>query len=143
MYSAKPLARLLKVTLLLTAILLSSSLLLAHQGEAANPSNGTITQSSPSLTWQGAFYAAGVNADPSACPPPSIDTMNLVCDHFFLTISLASDFWTTHTGTVTITITWGSGSNDFDLYIYRQSDGAQVASSTLGGGETQEQVVLQ
>jgi hypothetical protein len=69
--------------------------------------------------------------------------MNTFCDHFFISLNLASDFWTTHTGTVTVTITWPSGSNDFDLYIYRQSDGAQVASSTLGGGETQEQVVLQ
>jgi hypothetical protein len=69
--------------------------------------------------------------------------MNTFCDHFFISLNLASDFWTTHTGTVTVTITWPSGSNDFDLYIYRQSDGAQVASSTLGGGETKEQVVLQ
>jgi hypothetical protein len=68
--------------------------------------------------------------------------MNTFCDHFFLTISLAPDFWTTHTGTVTITINWPSGSNDFDLYIYRQSDSQQVGSSTLGNGETQEQVVL-
>src|SRR3989441_5266591 len=74
--------------------------------------------------------------------PPSIDMMNLLCDHFFLTINLPTDFWTSHTGTVTITINWASGSNDFDLYIYRQSDRQLVGSSTLGGGETQEQVVL-
>src|SRR5207245_6614881 len=61
---------------------------------------------------------------------------------FFLTSSLASDFWTSHAGTVTITIKLPSGSNDVDLYIYRQSDGQLVGSSTLGGGETQEQVVL-
>jgi hypothetical protein len=80
------------------------------------------------------------NADPSTCPP-NLDPLNLLCDHFFLNINLASDFWTTHTGTVTITINWPSNSNDFDLYIYRQSDGQVVGSSTLGG-ETQEQVVL-
>src|SRR5205807_4527084 len=57
-------------------------------------------------------------------------------------IKLASDFRTSDTGTVTITITWPSGSNDFDLYLYRQSDGQLVDSSTLGVGETQEQVVL-
>jgi len=71
--------------------------------------------------------------------------LNLQCDHFFLNIDLASTFWQTNTGTVTVTINWPSSttSNDFDLYVYRQSDGAQVGSSTAGGGEIQEQVVLQ
>ncbi len=107
---------------------------------AASPSSGTLSETSQSVTWNGAFYTAAANADPSTCP--TIDPTDAFCDHFLLTISLASDFWTTHTGTVTITINWPSGSNDFDLYIYRQSDGQQVGSSTLGGGETQEQVVL-
>src|SRR2546428_1273681 len=35
------------------------------------------------------------------------------------------------------------GSNDFDLYVYRTTDGQLVGSSTAGGGETQEQVMIQ
>src|SRR2546428_67583 len=141
MFSANLLARHFKVTLLVAAIILGSGAFLAHEVRAASPSSGTINQTSPSLTWQGASYVAAANADPSTCPP-SVDTMNLLCDHFFLTINLPTDFWTSHTGTVTITINWSSGSNDFDLYLYRRSDGQLVGSSTLGGGETQEQVVL-
>src|SRR3989441_618704 len=140
MFSAKPSARFLKVTLLVAAILLGSGTFLAHEVRAAIPSSGTSSQTNLSLTWQGPSYPLA-NADPSMCPP-SIDMMNLLCDHFFLTINLPTDFWTSHTGTVTITINWTSGGNDFDLYIYRQSDGQLVGSSTLGGGETQEQVVL-
>jgi hypothetical protein len=132
----KSLLRIVKVSLLFTAMILGASGLLVHQSEAATPSSGSISDTSPSLTWQGAFYTFQANADPSQCPP-AVDPLNVFCDHFFLTVSLANNFWQTHIGTVTITITWPSGSNDFDLYVYRQSD------STLGGGETQEQVVLQ
>jgi hypothetical protein len=125
-------------------MLLAGSGMFVHRSGAALPSNGSIDTSSPSLTWQGAFYAFGANADPAQCPPTA-DPLNLLCDHFFLNINLASNFWQSNTGTVTVTINWPSSatSNDFDLFVYRQSDGAQVGSSTLGGGEIQEQVVLQ
>src|SRR5207245_4526949 len=129
----------ISVAVLFVLVLSSTSML--RGVHAATPSSGTLSETSQSVTWTGATYAAMANADPSTCPP-SIDPLNALCDHFFLTINLAINFWTTHTGTVTITINWPSGSNDFDLYIYRQSDGQQVGSSTLGGGETQEQVVL-
>ncbi len=124
--------------------MLLSGGLMAHRAGGATPSAGSLSTTSPSLTWQGAFYPFGVNADPAQCPPAA-DPLNLLCDHFFLNISLASSFWQSNTGTVTVTINWPSSStsNDFDLFVYRESDGAQVGSSTLGGGETQEQVVLQ
>ena len=122
-------------------MLLGSGLVLGHQVRGASPSSGILSSTSLSVTWTGATYTAAAIANPSTCPP-SADTLNLLCDHFFLTLNIASDFWTTHTGTVTITINWPSGSNDFDLYIFRQSDGQLVGSSTAGGGETQEQVVL-
>ena len=131
--------RAIRIVVIFVLVLSSTSIL--RGVHAATPSSGTLTSTSQSVTWTGASYVAAANADPSTCPP-SADPLNLLCDHFFLNINLASNFWTTHTGTVTIIITWPSGSNDFDLYIYRQSDGQLVGSSTLGGGETQEQVVL-
>jgi len=133
-------ARLVKIVLIIAIMLVGSGLYLGQQARGASPGSGTISSTSPSITWSGGPYT-GANADPSMCPP-SVDTLNLLCDHFSLTLNIASDFWTSHTGTVTFTITWPSGSNDFDLYIYRQSDSQLVGSSTLGGGETQEQVVL-
>jgi hypothetical protein len=128
----------MRITVLFIVILTATSMLRGAGG--SSPSSGIISTTNPTANWQGNTYTA-VNADPSTCPP-SVDTGNVLCDHFSLNINLAPDFWTTHTGTVTITIQWASGSNDFDLYIYRQSDGQLVGSSTLGGGETQEQVVL-
>jgi len=115
---------------------------LNHDAKAATPSSGTVSQTLPNLTWQGQSYTLMANGDPSQCTP-NLDPLNVQCDHFFLTIDLPSDFWLTHSGTVTVTIQWASGANDFDLYVYRQSDGAQVGSSTLGGGETAEQVILE
>src|SRR5207244_9609128 len=124
-------------------ILLGASTLLIPSGRAASPPSGTITDTSTGTSWTGQFYAASSVALPDQCPP-SLDPLNLICDHFFLTLSLpgGASFWQTHVGSVVITIQWGSSDNDFDLYIYRQSDGQQVASSA-SGGTTSEQVALQ
>jgi hypothetical protein len=134
------------ISIVVLFVLVLSSTSVLRGVHAASPSSGTITSTpgSQSVTWNGATYAFGVNADPAQCPP-SVDPLNLLCDHFFLNINLASNFWQSNTGTVTVTINWPSSatSNDFDLFVYRQSDGAQVGSSTAGGGETQEQVFLQ
>ena len=131
----------IKIIILLVAIFSSVIGIASHPTRAATPSGGTISTSPSSLTWQGQFFAAGVNADPTQCPPNA--DPNLQCDHFLLNIDLAPDFWLTHTGSANITITWADGSNDFDLYVYRTSDGQLVGSSTAGGGETQEQVMIQ
>ncbi len=141
LFQPNALGRVVKVVFLLSAMLLGSGVFLAHRASAATPSSGSISDTSPSLTWQGAFYAFGANADPAQCPP-AIDTLNLLCDHFFLNINLPSTFWQTHTGSVVVTIQWASSSNDFDLYIYRQSDGQQVGHSAQGG-TTSELVALQ
>src|SRR5256885_11579622 len=122
-------------------MLLGAASFLGLPARAATPPGATITDTQPSTSWQGQFYAFGVSADPAQCPP-AVDTMNLLCDHFYLNINLSPTFWQTHTGSVTITIQWASSDNDFDLYIYRQSDGRQVGSSA-SGGTTSEQVALQ
>jgi len=110
-------------------------------GRAATPPGGTITDTAPSASWQGQVYTLAFTADPAQCPGV-VDTLNVVCDHFYLNINLPGTFWQTHTGSVVITIQWTSNSNDFDLYIYRQSDGQQVGFSA-SGGTTSEQVALQ
>jgi len=122
-------------------MLLGAASFLGLPARAATPPGATIADTQPSTSWQGQFYAFGVSADSAQCPP-AIDTMNLLCDHFYLNINLSPTFWQTHTGSVTITIQWASSSNDFDLYIYRQSDGQQVGFSA-SGGTTSEQVALQ
>src|SRR3989442_4161900 len=122
-------------------MLLGAASFLGLPARAATPPGATISGTQPSTSWQCQFYAFGVSAAPAQCPP-AVDTMNLLCDHFYLNINLSPTFWQTHTGSVTITIQWASSDNDFDLYIYRQSDGQQVGSSA-SGGTTSEQVALQ
>src|SRR5213594_2899075 len=122
-------------------MLLGPAAFLGPVARAATPPSATITDTQPSTSWQGQFYTLAFTGDPAQCPG-SVDTLNLVCDHFYLNINLPSTFWQTHTGSVAITIQWASSDNDFDLYIYRQSDGQQVGSSA-SGGTTSEQVALQ
>lgn len=101
-------------------------------GFAASPSSGTIGPASASLGWQGQSYAAAATADPGLCPPKEIDTQNLVCDHFALTVAVDSAYWDTHTGSAGVEIAWASSSNDFDLYVF-DANGNEVASSARGG----------
>src|SRR5438132_3753246 len=67
---------------------------------AAIPSGDSIGTGHTSTTWQGQYYAAAQVMDPMLCQPGTIDTANLVCDHFQLTVQTA--------GNVTVTITWPS-----------------------------------
>src|SRR3989475_6225194 len=106
---------------------------------AASPSSGAVSQSSPSLTWNGPLYVMSTPV-PEACPPAA-DPANVRCDHFFLTIDVPATFWTQNTGGVAIRITWLSSDNDFDLYVYNP-EGTQVASSA-SGGTTSEAVFLE
>ncbi len=122
-------------------MLLGPAAFLGPAARAATPPSAMITDTQPSTSWQGQFYTLAFTADPAQCPG-SVDTLNLVCDHFYLNINLPSTFWQTHTGSVAITIQWASSDNDFDLYIYRTSDQQQVGSSA-SGGTTSEQVALQ
>src|SRR2546422_10958883 len=106
-----------------------------------SPGEVTISHSVPSTSWQGHFYAAGATSLPDECPP-AIDPGDALCDHFDLNIDLDLNFWLTHVGSVVITIQWASSDNDFDLYVYRQTDRAHAGSSA-SGGTTSEQVALQ
>ena len=107
---------------------------------AADPSSGVVSESSPNTSWQGASYLAQSTPVPELCPPDT-DVGNVQCDHFFLTIDVAADFWDRHSGGVTIRIEWPDSGNDFDLYVYN-SDGFQVDSSAAGG-TTSEEVFLE
>jgi uncharacterized repeat protein (TIGR01451 family) len=94
------------------------------------------------VSWVGHHYAAAAVADPAAggagCPPEA-DPLDLVCDHFFLTVNADPSYWDTHTGGVRVKITWASPEDDFDMYVYQA--GAVVQRS--GGSTNQEEVFLQ
>ena len=93
---------------------------------------GTIGPLSPSVGWQGQHYSVAATAEEAACPPQALDTLNLVCDHFALTVAVDPSYWQTNTGSAVVDIAWADSSNDFDLYIF-DKDGNEVDSSTQGG----------
>jgi hypothetical protein len=76
------------------------------------------------VSWQGQFYAAAAVVDPILCPPAAADPINLICDHFQLSVQDA--------GTVAVTISWATADDDFDLYVF-DSTGLLVASSADTG----------
>src|SRR3989454_4719767 len=130
----------------LVAVILASLAIigtLSVPASGATPDTGSISDTSPNTTWTGQFYVVGGTTLPEECPPPPppAPTPNLVCDHFFLTITFADPaFWDTHTGQVTIRIEWPSSDNDFDLYVYGPTGG--LAGSSAAGGTTSEEVAL-
>ena len=117
-------------------------LALAAPAFAASPGSGTVSPSSPSVSWRGQYYALGATASPSLCPA-STDPANLLCDHFWLTVDVGSAYWDSHDGGVDVSINWSSSllsKPNFDLYVYT-AGGALVASSARGSG-TSESVHL-
>jgi hypothetical protein len=69
-----------------------------------------------------------------------VDTGNLVCDHFKLTVNVDPSYWTANAGGAVVTITWADSGNDFDLYIF-DAQGNEVSSST-SSGTTSEQATI-
>ena len=108
------------------------SCLLLASAHATTPSGGAVSPTGKSVSWQGHSYTAAAVADPSQCPPASLDPGDAVCDHFALTVNVDPSNWDTHVGGAEVTITWASSDNDFDLYIYDQN-GNLVAASAAGG----------
>lgn len=100
--------------------------------KAATPSGGTVSETSPTATWDGKVYAAGASVDPALCLVPT-DT---VCDKYELTVDVPASYWETRTGGVEITISWASPDDDFDMNVY-DSRGALVGTSAQGGTTTE------
>src|SRR2546427_9604003 len=125
-----PMSRLVSaiVALVFTALAIGT---LSTSASAATPSSGTLSTSMTTTAWTGQSYVAAEVAVPDECPAAA-DPVNLVCDHFFLTISLDPLFWDHNTGQVTIRITWASADNDFALYVYDPNGGVGAAPAPGG-----------
>ncbi len=106
----------------------------------AEPASATVGPSSLSASWTGQSYVAAAIADPAACPPEA-DPLNLLCDHFRLTVDVDASFWNSNTGGVEITISWSSSVNDFDLYVFDAS--GNLVASSAAGGTTSERVFVE
>ena len=104
--------------------------------DAATPPNGTLTDTSGPIS-----YDAGPFSVPNPTPVPEVDSgpecnnPTQPCDDFALTVTLPSDYTTTHPNDlIRFTAGWtdgGSGHSDYDLYIYNGTvtgtNGSQTA----------------
>jgi choice-of-anchor B domain-containing protein len=120
----------------LAATVLGLGMLSAAQ--AASPSEGTVSLSEPTTSWEGKYYAAGSTIFAgTTCQLPSDD----VCDRFTLNVNIDPTHWETHKGGVEITITWPSAEDDFDLHVF-DSSGNRIASS-IAANTTSERVLIE
>lgn len=118
-------------------LLCSAGVFLAMFSFAADPPNGTLTDTSGPLNYTaGPFMVAnptplpeGVDAGPECVNPFQ------PCDDFALTVTLPAGFKAAHPNvSVKVTLSWtdaGSGNSDYDLYIYKgtvtDTDGTEAA----------------
>ena len=122
--------------LLLGCALVGMSALLAALSFAANPAEGTITPSSPPITWQG----TGTGVPPAAGGPGDCDDEQGNCDLFMLTIAGTPADWAGKQ--VKVRISNLLPTTDYDLVVYKDSvNGAQVGSDGRPPS-TFEEVVL-
>ena len=114
------------------ASLIGEAMLLAPPLFAANPSAGTISPASPTVTWTGG---------PFLVPQPvSCRIAEPTCDHFALTIvPPTQDFAPKQDYVVTVRVTATRMGDDIDLFV-RDPNGNTIASSGTSGGV--EEVLL-
>src|SRR2546423_631966 len=98
---------------------------------AASPTSGTITPSSPPVTWT-ATAAGGASNGESTC----VEGVN--CDTFTLTVSGTPADWAGKK--INVSISWVVAANDYDLFIHKGSNsGPVISSSTHGAPGTVEE----
>ena len=105
--------------------------------QASNPSNGTLTLTSSSLTWKGTAIGGGAQNDAGLGLFGAEDLCQegITCDTYTLTISGAPADWANAKKLVHVHLGWTIPTQDFDLYIHKGDlSGPVVANS--GNGAT-------
>lgn len=93
---------------------------------AASPSSGTISTSTPSVSYTGSGPYVIPSAGGDTCAAPD------QCDEFTLTVNLPADYATQHPNDkIRCEISWddATGAADFDLFVH-DSNGNQVGGSS-------------
>ena len=129
-------------SLLIPALCLAATLaavagLAGRAAQASNPSAGTVTLTSPPVTWRGTALAGGAQGDPLGLLVGSEDLCveGVSCDTFTLTIGGTPADWAAAQKLVHVHLGWTIPTQDFDLYIHRGDiNGPVVANS--GNGAT-------
>ncbi|HVF71591.1 MAG TPA: hypothetical protein VM940_08280 [Chthoniobacterales bacterium] len=102
-------------------LLCSAALFMAMLSFAAEPPEGTLTDSSGPLEYKaGPFFFPNAfgNSIAGECDPDPATPL-VPCDIYRLTVNLPADFATTHPNqAVIVRVEWGTAAADFDLYLW-------------------------
>lgn len=101
---------------------------------AADPDNGTLTDTSGVQSWTGSLTPLDSTGGAGSCAAAE------VCDVFTLTVNLPAAYWDTNDGGVDIAITWPSVDDDLDLYVF--NGGVQALDSSGQSATTSEEIRL-
>ena len=85
------------------ALAVSLALGMTGVARAASPGSSSVGPGASTRSWSGHTFVLGSTASPSLCPE-STDSQDLLCDHYDLTVSVTSGYWSSHTGGVTVSI---------------------------------------
>jgi hypothetical protein len=116
-------------------LLVASAVMLAMFSFAAEPSSGTLTDTSGQIEYTaGPFFAPNAfgNSIAGECDPdPSFPLVP--CDVYRLTVTLPADYATTHPNqSVFVRVEWGTAAADFDLYVW---DAASWPNNSFPDGD--------
>jgi hypothetical protein len=107
-------------------LLCAASGFLAMMSFASTPSNGTVSQSTPVVSYTaGPFFVINPTPVPEVDVGPECNNPAQPCDDFALTTNLPSGYAAAHpSASIKVTLSWSDtgGSNgkaDYDLYIYK------------------------
>src|SRR6478672_2630324 len=103
---------------------LSLAVALQSHAQAATPNAGSISDTSPSVTWTGGPFAVP-NTTGTALGQPDCSAPQS-CDDFTLTVDTPAGYGTDHD--LVITTQWPNTAADFDAYLL-DGTGAVVASA--------------
>jgi hypothetical protein len=121
---------------LLAFILVSVGAGLALLSFAATPSSGTLSETTPVLTYTaGPFLQSNPVPVPVVQSGPTCGGAQNPCDSYELTISMTAAYIAANpSASAKVTLSWqdtGSGSSDYDLYIYNGVVGNTTATTPV------------
>jgi hypothetical protein len=105
-----------------SACLAAALLALSGHAVASNPAEGTVSDTSTSVTWSGGPFVAP-NATATALGAPDC-TVPMSCDDFTLHVSTPAGYDTGHA--LKIDVAWPNTAADFDIYVL------DAAGNTVG-----------
>ena len=94
--------------------LLLAAALGAGSADAATPAEGTLTDTSPPVSWTGGPFAND-NASALVLSPPQCDATLNPCDDFSLHVDTPAGYGTDHA--LVVDVSWADPSADFDVYV--------------------------